>query len=90
MKLQIIRTPEGKFWPVGHTILVEDEAEALSLIEEGIAILHPTVTDPAPTHPCPCEDKEEPCEECDEHEEEEVEEFEEGVEDDEFTSNSYE
>jgi len=40
--------------------------KAAQLIEDGLAIVHPTVTDPAPTHPCPCEDEnhEGPCEDC--------------------------
>ena len=76
---------------IGHTILIDDEVMALQLIEEGVAIVHPSVTDPAPTHPCPCQDEDEPCVECDEeNEEEEVEEVEseEEVEDDEEPSSN--
>ena len=91
MKLQVIANPKGRKWPIGHTILIDDEVMALQLIEEGVAIVHPSVTDPAPTHPCPCQDEDEPCVECDEeNEEEEVEEveFEEEVEDDEEPSSN--
>ena len=91
MKLQVIANPKGRKWPVGHTILIDDEVMALQLIEEGVAIVHPSVTDPAPTHPCPCQDEDEPCVECDEeNEEEEVEEVEseEEVEDDEEPSSN--
>lgn len=89
MKLQVIHTPEGKKWPIGHTLLVDDQDVAERLIEDGFAIVHPTVTDPAPTHPCPCQDGAEPCEECDDNHEEEVDVFEE-VEDEEPSSNSNE
>jgi hypothetical protein len=72
VKLQVIANPKGRKWPIGHTVLIDDETMALRLIEEGACIVHPTVTDPAPTHPCPCEDEDEPCEECEESIEEEV------------------
>lgn len=67
MKIQIIAPVQGKKWIVGHTVLVDDEI-GQQLINEGVAIVHPTITDPAPTHPCPCEDEsnDEPCEECQE------------------------
>lgn len=67
VKLQIIATPEGRKWPVGHTIIIDDEVMGRRLIDEGVAIIHPTVTDPPPTHKCPCEDESnEPCEKCNE------------------------
>ena len=65
MKIQIVQPVPGKTWLVGHTVLMSDD-KAAQLIEDGLAIVHPTVTDPAPTHPCPCEDEshEGPCEDC--------------------------
>ena len=66
MKLEIIAPVKGKSWMVGHTVLVDDPKTAHKLIENGFAIHHPSVTDPPPTHECPCEDKDEPCEKCDE------------------------
>ena len=70
VKIQIVQPVPGKSWPVGHTVLMDDE-RAAELIDEGFAIVHPTVTDPGPTRPCPCEDDEHdgPCEECDEQSE---------------------
>jgi len=64
VKIQTIAPVEGRSWPVGHTILV-DAKLGHELIDAGVAIHHPTVTDPPPSRPCPCEDKNEPCEECD-------------------------
>ena len=89
MNLQVIRTPDGKKWPIGHTLLVDDNEVAERLIEDGFAIEHPTVTDPAPTHPCPCEDEDEPCVECDESNEEDAE-VEDMLDDEENLSNSNE
>ena len=63
MKIQTIAPIDGRRWPVGHTTLVSEEY-GTQLIEDGLAILHPTITDPAPTHPCPCQDSDEPCEDC--------------------------
>lgn len=66
VKIEIIAPVEGKKWPIGHTVLVDDQS-GQQLIDEGVAIIHPTVSDPGPTHPCPCEDETaEPCEECQE------------------------
>ena len=66
MKLEIIAPVEGKSWKVGHTVLVDDAKVASKLINDGFAIHHPTVTDPPPTHECPCKEKDEPCDEpCD-------------------------
>lgn len=65
MKLEIIQAVEGHRWIPGHTVVVSEEL-GLSLIESGHAIIHPTITDPGPERPCPCQDTDEPCEECDE------------------------
>lgn len=65
MKIEILKPVEGKRWPVGHTVDASPE-RAAELIEGGFAKAHPTVTDPGPERPCPCEDTDEPCEECDE------------------------
>jgi len=56
VKLQIIAPVEGKSWHIGHTILVADK-QGQKLIDDGVAIVHPTVTNPAPPRPCPCEDE---------------------------------
>jgi len=69
MKLEIIAQVKGKSWIIGHTVLIDDHKTASKLIKEGFAILHSTVTDPAPTHKCPCEDEDGPCEECDKNKE---------------------
>ena len=72
MKLEIIAPVEGKSWKVGHTVLIDDAKAASKMIKDGFAIQHPTVTDPAPTHECPCKEKEEPCDDpCDECKEKE-------------------
>lgn len=68
MKLEIIAPVEGKSWKIGHTVLISDQKHAFKLIEDGVAIHHPTVTDPPPNHECPCQDKEEPCDDCDQKE----------------------
>lgn len=66
MKLEIIAPVPGRSYVIGHTVLVE-EKQAKELIEQGFAKVHPTESNPGPTHPCPCEDEhDEPCEECDE------------------------
>tara|TARA_R100000654_G_scaffold45505_2_gene71621 strand:+ start:1026 stop:1313 length:288 start_codon:yes stop_codon:yes gene_type:complete len=65
MKLEIISPVQGKSWKVGHTVLISDPKVASKLIEDGLAKHHPTVTDPPPTHECPCKEHDEPCEECD-------------------------
>ena len=66
VKIEIVAPVEGKKWPIGHTVLVDDQS-GQQLIDEGVAIIHPTVSDLGPTHPCPCEDETaEPCEECQE------------------------
>lgn len=65
MKLEITKPVDGQKWIPGHTIVVSEDF-GLSLIESGNAIIHPTVTDPGPERPCPCQDTDEPCEECDE------------------------
>ena len=64
MKLEIIAEVQGKSWTVGHTVLVDDVKAASKLIKDGVAIHHPTETNPAPVHECPC-DNGEPCENCD-------------------------
>ena len=63
MKIQSIAPIDGRRWPVGRTALVSEEY-GTELIDAGLAILHPTETDPGPTHPCPCQDSDEPCSEC--------------------------
>ena len=65
VKIQIIAPIDGRRWPVGHTVLVGNEF-GQQLIDDGLAILHPTETNPGPTHECPCKEKDEPCEDCDE------------------------
>lgn len=67
VKIQIIAPIDGRRWPVGHTALVDNEW-GQQLIDEGLAILHPTETDPGPTHECPCKEHDDPCEECDDAE----------------------
>lgn len=66
MKLEIIAPVEGKSWIVGHTVLVDDAKAASKLIKDGVAIHHPTETNPAPVHECPCKEHDDPCEKCDE------------------------
>ena len=73
MKLEIIAPVTGKSWKVGHTVLISDQKRAFQLIEDGFAIHHPTVTDPPPSHECPCKEHDEPCAECDEKEIQEAE-----------------
>ena len=64
MKLQIIAPVEGKSWYIDHTILVDDK-QGQKFIDDGVAIVHATVTNPAP--PRPCEDESsEPCKGCEE------------------------
>ncbi|MDA9755375.1 hypothetical protein N9V29_00220 [Flavobacteriales bacterium] len=65
MKIQIIAPIDGRRWPVGHTVLVGNEF-GQQLIDDGLAIQHPSETNPGPTHECPCKEKNEPCEDCDE------------------------
>lgn len=74
MKLEIISPVQGKSWKVGHTVLISDPKVASKLIEDGLAKHHPTVTDPPPTHECPCKEHDEPCEECDDKVEDVIEE----------------
>jgi len=69
MKLEIIAPVEGKSWIVGHTVLIEDTKVVHKLISNGFAIHHPSVTNPPPTHECPCKEHDEPCEKCDEEKE---------------------
>jgi hypothetical protein len=65
VKLEIIAPVPGRSYIIGHTVLVE-ERFAKELIEYGFAKVHPTESDPGPTHKCPCEDKhDEPCANCD-------------------------
>jgi hypothetical protein len=66
VKLQIIAPVPGQKWIIGHTVLVDEEV-GQQLIDDGVAIVHPTVSTPAPPHKCPCEDESnEPCEKCQE------------------------